>query len=530
MSVALTSILALLVAAATASAMVPAICAVAVTRKLLDYPDGDRHHHPSPVPRLGGVAVFGGLLAGVAVSAVLASFGQVDARAEFTFFAALVAAGAILFGIGLLDDLRGVSPALKIIGQTAAASIVIAYGFQIDRLSIIPGHEFSLGPLSIPVTILWLVGVSNAFNLVDGLDGLAAGVGMIALVAISAAAAILGQFAVPIEAAALTGALLGFLRHNWHPARIFLGDSGSLVVGFFLAVFAVRGSTTSSGTLLGLIPIFALSYLLLDTGISMLRRWLRGSPLSRADGRHIHHQLLALGLTPRRAVTVLYAKAATIAVLGLGVTFVPPGVTLAITAVAVVLVLVILIYGVRWLEYDEILEAGASFASGMRKARGAIQDRIVARDVARLLRDAKTADEIQAVVRGHAEAFRFVHMEILQENAPSSGMVRAPDHIGSATWLLEYPLLFTDTGPRNPEIVPVLAIWCSVSANGRPTNAERVAGILAPAISAALERVGALVTAEPAAEPRRARASGSFLSPRRSGTEHRRISDSGPNS
>ena len=169
-----------------------------------------------------------------------------------------------------------------------------------------------------------LVGVSNAFNLIDGLDGLAGGVGVIALAAIGAAAAVLGSLRVPLQALALAGALIGFLRYNRPPARIFLGDSGSLVVGFLLAFISVRGSSTKGGVVQGLVPILALSYLLLDTGIAMLRRWLRGAPLSRADDRHIHHQLLAHGLTPRRAVATIYAASAFIALLGLCVTFVPP--------------------------------------------------------------------------------------------------------------------------------------------------------------------------------------------------------------
>ncbi len=522
------SILTLIVAALAAALTVPTLRSLAIHRKLLDYPDGDRHHHAEPVPRLGGVAVF----AGVTVALLLASLlipGALEATSWLSpMNRALVAASAILFLIGLLDDLQGVTPALKLFGQTAAAALVIAFGFRINVISFVPGFEFSLGILAVPVTILWLVGVSNALNLVDGLDGLAGGVSVIALFAIIASAAVLGSTEVPLQAIALAGALLGFLYHNRPPARVFLGDSGSLVVGFLLAFLAVKGATTSGGVLYGLVPIFALSYLLLDTGIAILRRWLRGAPLSRADGRHIHHQLLALGLSPRRAVEVIYLKALFIALLGLCVTFVPPQMTVAITAVGATALLIIFMYGIRWLEYHEFLEAGASVASGMRKARGAIQDRILARDVTRLLRSVATLDEANDIVRSHASAFRFVHMEILHEDA-AARTVRAPDHIGSATWLLEFPILAPDASDvtHDGQAQPVLAIWCAVSPNGRPANAERVAQILAPEIALVARRSsGGEVAFEGRSRPR---PSAAVYPKRRASAEHKRISDVAPN-
>ena len=171
--------------------------------------------------------------------------------------------------------------------------------------------------LALPITVLWLVGVSNAFNLIDGLDGLAAGVAIIALVPIAIAGLIIGDTSVPVYAIALIGALLGFLKYNWPSARLFMGDSGSLVVGFLLALLSIRGATDSKGATLALIPIFALAYPLVDTGIAILRRWLRGVPLSRADTRHVHHQLGFLGLGPRKALFVICAASGAIATLGL---------------------------------------------------------------------------------------------------------------------------------------------------------------------------------------------------------------------
>jgi UDP-GlcNAc:undecaprenyl-phosphate GlcNAc-1-phosphate transferase len=511
------------VAAITAAFAVPAVTAVATRWRLLDYPDGARHMHRRPVPRLGGVAVFIGLTAGVSFSAAVAPVFVPATPWALALNRSLVAASAILFVIGLLDDLRGVSPALKLLGQTTAAALVIAFGFRINQISFVPGSSLSLGVFAIPVTVLWLVGVSNAFNLIDGLDGLAGGVGVITLVAIGAAAHILGSLHVPLQALALAGALIGFLKYNRPPARIFLGDSGSLVVGFLLAFISVRGSTARDGIVQGLVPIFALSYLLLDTGIAMLRRWLRGAPLSRADDRHIHHQLLALGLTPRRAVVVIYAASAFIALLGLCVTFVPPQLTLAIGGIGVATLLAVFVYGVRWLEYHEFLEAGASLASGVRKARGAIQDRILARDVARLIRSARSLEQVNDIVRSYAVSFRFIDIQILRDTSTAS--VRAPDHIGSATWLLEYPIPAAASAAIRASSDAVLAIWSAVTPVGRPTNPERVAQILAPAISTALANdVSSFLQPVQAEQRLRARGSEHHAPARLHPSEHRRSS------
>jgi hypothetical protein len=222
---------------------------------------------------------------------------------------------------------------------------------------------------------------------------------------------------------------------------------------------------------------------------------------------------------------VIYLKSAFIAGLGLCVTFVPPQLTLLITGVGIAALLLIFVYGIRWLNYHEFLEAGASFASGMRKSRTSISDRILARDIADLLRDAKSLAEINETVRGYAAAFRFVHMEVLHEDAPSAGTVHAPDHIGSATWLLEYPVFPNRSAglARGVQGEPVLAIWCAVESTTLPANAERVSQILVPAIAATLTRIADATPAEPV-EVRPRRSSGAFMYPkRRVSSEHRRM-------
>jgi UDP-GlcNAc:undecaprenyl-phosphate/decaprenyl-phosphate GlcNAc-1-phosphate transferase len=445
------------------------------------HPERSRHWSASGIPRIGGIAVF--LSAPLAIVAaaliVRAMSGGVPRLPELA--GSLTIGAAILFVIGLLDDLRGVRPFTKLIAQTAAALLVYRAGFSIEQISLFPGYVWHLGPLALPITLLWLVGVSNAFNLIDGLDGLAGGVAIIALGAIASSAVILGQPSVPIYTVALVGALLGFLKYNWPSARLFMGDSGSLVVGFFLAVLSVKGSTDSHNVTNGLIPIFALAYPLFDTGTAILRRWLRGAPISRADRRHIHHQLDALGLGPRKALAVIYLGTGFVALIGLLVAFAPANIVALATAVGVGVVALMMMAGIYWLQYHEFLEAGASFAHAIKKSRVVIQDKINARDLAVILRSATSIEEIQALLADSAETFRFAHMKLSDPFSRRQAAGRLTQELQALKlWKLEYPILQRASDEYDGLC---LTIWSAVVNGQRPAGAERVARILAPAIA-----------------------------------------------
>jgi UDP-GlcNAc:undecaprenyl-phosphate GlcNAc-1-phosphate transferase len=466
--------------------MVPPVMRLAISKHWLDEPDGLRRSHTRPVPRLGGVGIFAGVVLAFGVAPLIGLFsGATPAVPHLTSAGALILASAILFLIGLCDDLRGVPPLAKLAGQTLAAIVVVYAGFRIDHLVFPPAYELSLGWLSIPITIVWLVGVSNALNLVDGLDGLAGGVSVIALLTATVAAVAVGNTSIPWYTLALGGALLGFLRYNFAPAKIFLGDSGSLVVGFLLAVLTVKGATRPDQATYALAPIFALSFPLLDTGIAMMRRWLRGTPLSRADARHIHHQLRGLGLSPHKAVIVIYVESAVVAVLGLCVTFAPPEFTVAVAAAGAAILLFIMVYGVRWLEYHEFLEAGASVTSAARQARWVIQDKINARDLVSAIRNADTFEKLTVIIEEAAPTFRFSHME-LRNGALARHL---PPHIAGELHTarfckLEYPI--AQRVAKSNDFV-TLNIWCTTETLKRPVGAERVARIIGPAISNWLE-------------------------------------------
>lgn len=480
-------IVGVLTAYVTARVVVPLLERAAWRWGLLDYPGAGHHVHTKPVPRLGGVAVFVGFISGIAVAAVLTSKGPTAARTLFEHdprSIALVAAGAILFLIGLFDDLKDIEPPVKLAGQVVAAAVVCYFGFRIDAVTVPPGITWHLGALAIPITVLWIVGVSNAINLIDGVDGLAGAVSLIALLVVSASSLLLGNTTAHWYALVLSGALLAFLRFNIPPARIFLGDSGSLVVGFLLAVLSVKAATGPDRVTYPLIPIFALAYPLLDTGFAILRRWLRRSPLSRADDRHIHHQLIALGLSSTRTVGIISLGATGVAAIGLCTVFASPAVTIAMALTGAFVLVALLAFVPRVLQYHEFLEAGASFASAIRDSRRMIGDAIHARDLTHLIAASHTLDEVSAILADAAVDLGFAHISICAfDEGVRDESVRG---LASALWHIEYPIpVPSGTAYAHVAHEPMmLTIWCRTDGTDRPAGAERIARILAPAIGA----------------------------------------------
>lgn len=294
--------------------LTPLVAALARSRGWLDQPDGARKLHTIPVPRCGGVAVFAAF---VAAWCLAASFAGSELDLESA--PPLLLAATIVMLAGLVDDVRGLSPFAKILAQAAAGLLLFAAGYRVETIGVPWGGTVDLGLLALPVTLAWVVGMSNAFNLIDGLDGLAAGVALVATVTLVAVAASNGRTTTLVLTAALAGALLGFLRYNFNPAKVFLGDSGSLTVGFLLAAFAISGNLKSRTIIAVAVPLVALALPIFDACLAMLRRLIRGGEVFRADRDHIHHRIVRLGLTPRRAVMVLYAVSVLLGSLALAI-------------------------------------------------------------------------------------------------------------------------------------------------------------------------------------------------------------------
>ena len=290
----------------------PLVRVFAHRRGLLDEPDG-RKVHRVPIPRLGGIAM--AIAFGVAIGgATLAdpdlgsTLGLRPNRAP-----AILAGVGLLLLLGIVDDVRGVRAMVKLVFQAAIAAIAWWAGLGIEQL-FFPWGAVDLGPLSLPITVAWIVGVINAVNLIDGLDGLAAGVVLTILGAFGLLAAADGVDPTLYIVAATMGAAAGFLAYNLHPATILMGDTGSMVLGFVVASVAISLTQDGVHPHAPWVPIIALGIPLLDTAWAIVRRTARGTPLFAPDREHIHHQLLRLGLDQRDAMLSLTAASAAFAV------------------------------------------------------------------------------------------------------------------------------------------------------------------------------------------------------------------------
>jgi UDP-GlcNAc:undecaprenyl-phosphate GlcNAc-1-phosphate transferase len=268
---------------------------------------GQRRVHGRVIPRLGGVALV------IAFFAPLLVLFGVETEVARRFFSeplrivGLVSGALLVSGVGVFDDVRGVRAWTKLWVQVSAALLAFACGYRIDAVWLpVVGH-LEMGIFAVPMTALWIVAVINAINLIDGLDGLAGGVTFFACVTNLVVGAINHDELVMLLSASLGGAVLGFLLFNFNPASIFMGDSGSLFLGYVLATTAIRSNSMKSSTTVALlVPLIALGLPIMDTLFAMVRRWLERRPIFSPDRGHIHHQLLAMGINHRRAVLILY--------------------------------------------------------------------------------------------------------------------------------------------------------------------------------------------------------------------------------
>ena len=298
---------------AAALAFIAAVLGTVVVRRLalrlgvVDRPDGYRKIHQREMPRLGGVAIYAAFALPLVALWCFPTTGLAPLiRRHAVELLGLLAGSAVALTAGIVDDARGLSPRWKLLAQAVAASIVIAAGLSLDAISNPFGGTIRLGLLGYPITLLWLVGCMNAVNLLDGLDGLAAGACLFVSITLFLVSMMFGQTLCMVLMACLSGAILGFLCFNFHPASIFLGDSGSMLLGLLVGALSLLGTCRARVAGAQLIPVIALGLPLLDTTLAILRRWSRKLPVSAADRQHVHHVLLSMGLSHRRAVLILY--------------------------------------------------------------------------------------------------------------------------------------------------------------------------------------------------------------------------------
>ncbi len=306
--------------------LTPLVRRLAIRINAVDVPE-EKKVHESPTPTLGGIAIFSGVIAGF-----LVYFAISDYKISADIIGIMIGALVILI-CGIIDDIRPLSPPAKVFGQVLAAGIPIIMGVQIQSMYI-PGFSivsFST-ELSVVISLIWIIAFMNAINLIDGLDGLAAGITCIAAASIFYYSTRVGVIGVYVEAAlisiVLAGATLAFLRYNFNPASIFMGDSGSMLLGFLLGTSTIQGMLKSVAATALFIPLIALGIPLLDTGMAVIRRAFKGAAITNRDKEHLHYRLMAIGHSHRKAVLILYFWTALLCVASLMVRFMASSVKL----------------------------------------------------------------------------------------------------------------------------------------------------------------------------------------------------------
>src|SRR5467141_879982 len=365
-------------------------------------PASDRHIHTRPTPRLGGVAIFLTLWC-IALLAhwVPEHFGMSEfPLSQLTV--KILGPATIIFLLGLIDDFVELSAYIKFSVQALAAVLLYCNGIGISRLTLLAGHPHLGWLVGLPLTILWVLWITNAFNLIDGLDGLAAGSALLSTLVSCVVAMVGHNEVVLILTLALAGAISGFLRYNFNPASIFLGDCGSLLIGFLISAIAIAGSHKSPTMVAVAIPIVSLGLPILDVTVAVLRRFLCCKRLFAADREHIHHKLLGRGISHRQTVLVLYSVSACFCLFSL--LLLNPG-HMAVAVVLVVVGIGVLI-GVQQLKYHEFLELGR-VASRTLNQRHAIANGISVRRTADRLETCTTLPQFCQILRDCLEPIGF---------------------------------------------------------------------------------------------------------------------------
>lgn len=384
----------------------PLVRTMALRWNLVDLP-GARKVHKNPIPRLGGVAVSAAYFGSCLIAGAVLLHFRPGLPFAFSTIKSIGPATLLVFLVGLADDVLNLRPWHKLVVQIAASLLVISAGVHMGDSYLFIGSPI----LARVATVVWLLVCTNAVNLIDGLDGLAAGIALLATTTTLIASLICGNFELTVATAPLAGALIGFLVFNSNPASIFLGDSGSLVLGFLLGCFSLLW-TAKSATLLGMAaPFMALSVPLIDTSLAIMRRFLRGQPIFLPDRSHVHHRLLALGLTHRRAVLFLYSAGMIASVLSLSLIWAHSHGE----AIVLLVFVSVVVFGIEKLGYPELNAARKVLLR--RGLRREISAELEMQNLHEGLLDAHTGEDCWEVVQRNSSrlGFEVVRMELAGE-------------------------------------------------------------------------------------------------------------------
>ena len=430
-------------------------------------PSQERHLHAAPLPRLGGVAIFLSFSLSMLAAVVLASYiPHLHAAVSLKTLLTILVPASLVFLLGLYDDLYSVSPSCKFAVQSLAATMLFMGGLRILNIPVLFGQHHLPWFVGLPFTILWVLAITNAFNLIDGLDGLAAGSALFSTLVVFVVTLLNGSSLLTVMTIALAGAILGFLRYNFNPATIFLGDSGSLFIGFVLSALALAGAQKAPTIVAVAIPVVSFGLPILETTLSILRRLISGRPVFTADREHIHHKLLQHGLTHRQVVIVLYGVSAVFAMLSLFLLW-PTGSSLGL----VLAVLGIGIWiGVQRLGYLELGELGR-VAQRTFEQRQIVINNLAIRRATEELKAARDYDQIRRILEaafssndfdGFDVRFKLFPGESHPAGAPEPGAALrrsevsfhwgktrgAPSLEGSAVWTLSLDLMSSSNRRR----------------------------------------------------------------------------------
>jgi UDP-GlcNAc:undecaprenyl-phosphate/decaprenyl-phosphate GlcNAc-1-phosphate transferase len=415
-----------LISLITTLLLTPLAGRLAIALGAVDLPDNKRRIHTKATPRMGGVAIFAAFLLTLAIVPFLRNELATRFNEHPQWYVSILAATTIIFLLGVYDDLRGANAPLKIAVQILAALVLQYSGFGIELLSIPFFGENHALPLwlSFSLTAGWIVGITNAFNLVDGIDGLASGISAFALLSILISSVALGSFEVGLLAVILLGSVIGFLYYNFHPASIFLGDSGSLTLGFLVATLSMLGSQKGTTTLAIAIPLVSFGLPVVEIFLSLIRRFVGGKPLMQSDRGHIHHRLLEHGLSVRQVAILLYGVCGVFCLFG--ILLLSPQRSFASLIYSVLGVLVII--GVQRLRYPEFEEIGNKIRQGVARRRREMVANISLRQLSTEFKRTKTPEHFFAVLREFSEHYSLdgIQLEIRHQlNQETKSLVKS---------------------------------------------------------------------------------------------------------
>ena len=425
----------------------PLIRRLCQQRNIFDLPSEPRKIHTKPIPRLGGIAIYSAFF--LPLFTILLTAGQAFAlfSQNINILINLLLTGSLVFAIGVYDDIKGATVFQKLTVQTAAAVLIYLLDFKITLLSVPFWGGVSVGIFGLPLTILWIVGITNALNFIDGIDGLACGVGFFSVSTMFFLSLYLNHPLTAFFAAALAGAILGFSVYNFAPASIFMGDSGSLFIGFMIAAISLHGSQKSSTAVVLLIPIVALGVPITDTLLAIIRRLGQGISPFKADKEHIHHKLLNLGFSSRQVTLVLYGVSI---LLGITALLMTAG-NNQILAMLLLMLGIIAVVGMRMLGYTtDMIHINALAKERIQQKRRMLQRQKYAEVILTNIENAVDLPALQKELIRYFEGMEFDVGHFRLSNDPTKDVIwcsmRYEEHRISHghLWTISFPLLSSD--------------------------------------------------------------------------------------